>query len=141
MKIVALFCFFITLTSCSAEKHFYYPFSEKNNKIIENVYRKGKVSCGIYGYCLRVDNIESTPKHYIIKGGPVIRINNIIVKVISKSDAKEFNVEVKSSSIIFRNKEFNEKLLDEITSVLFANNVDNVDNFLKESAKENKKNL
>ena len=103
------------------KKTFHYPFSDKNNMIIKEVYSSGKVSCG-GGYCLQIDTIISSDKMFRINGGPQLRLNNINVYVHSQENGKEFDVKIKSNSIIFGNDVFEQFLLDEITTQLFLNN-------------------
>jgi preprotein translocase subunit YajC len=112
-------------------KHFYYPFNEKNNSIIKDVYSKGKVSCG-GGFCLQIDTIIQTNSKYIIKGGPQLRLYNMNLYVQKEKGGKEFEVVLPNRSLVFRNAEYGQLFLDEITTQLFLNNDQSISNHLEE---------
>jgi hypothetical protein len=103
------------------KKYFHYPFNEKNNEIIKDVYSKGKVSCG-GGFCLHIDTVIQTTSKYIIKGGPQLRLYNMNLYVESKKGGNEFEIILPNRSLVFRNNEYEQLFLDEITTQLFLNN-------------------
>jgi hypothetical protein len=122
-RIILIVLSLILLQGCYTSRKFHYELTKETKEIIKKTYSEGRVSCNQYT-CLQIDNEFTESNRYIITGSYPFGLFTFKLIAKGKRENSTFKVKVRASRILKRQKDFEILFLDELTNVLYYNNID-----------------